>query len=56
MRIVASEPASAAMLRLDQLVAALARRRLWLTDAYYAGTTAYVQALRAAARDGVDVR
>jgi hypothetical protein len=40
----------------DQLVAALARERLWLTDAYYAGTTAYVQALRAAARDGVDVR
>ena len=29
---------------------------MWLTDAYYAGTAAYVQALRAAARDGVDVR
>ena len=29
---------------------------LWLTDAYYAGTTPYVQALRAAATDGVDVR
>ncbi|HWQ54368.1 MAG TPA: phospholipase D-like domain-containing protein [Bryobacteraceae bacterium] len=55
-RIVASEPATAGMLRLDQLVAALARKRLWLTDAYYAGTTAYVQALRAAAADGVDVR
>ncbi|HVF50790.1 MAG TPA: phospholipase D-like domain-containing protein, partial [Pyrinomonadaceae bacterium] len=40
----------------DQLVASLARNRLWLTDAYYAGTTSYVQALRAAARDGVDVR
>lgn len=45
-----------AWLDLDQLVAALARDRLWLTDAYYAGTTAYVQALRAAAKDGVDVR
>ena len=44
------------MFRLDQLVAALARKRLWLTDAYFAGTTAYVQALRAAAKDGVDVR
>jgi cardiolipin synthase A/B len=55
-RIVASEPATAGMLRLDQLVAALARKQLWLTDAYYAGTTSYVQALRAAARDGVDVR
>jgi cardiolipin synthase len=56
MRIVASEPATAAMTRLDQLVASLARQRLWLTDAYYAGTTPYVEALRAAARDGVDVR
>jgi cardiolipin synthase len=43
-------------LRVDQLVATLARERLWLTDAYYAGTTSYVQALRAAAKDGVDVR
>jgi cardiolipin synthase len=37
-------------------VAALARRTLWLADAYYAGTSSYVQALRAAALDGVDVR
>jgi len=34
----------------------VSRKRLWLTDAYYVGTTPYVQALRAAARDGVDVR
>ena len=56
MRIVASEPATAGMIRLDQMVAALARERLWLTDAYYAATPSYVQALRAAAKDGVDVR
>jgi cardiolipin synthase A/B len=56
LRIVASEPATAGMLRVDQLVAALASSRLWLTDAYYAGTTSYVQALRAAAQDGIDVR
>ncbi|MBM3548835.1 MAG: cardiolipin synthase B [Alphaproteobacteria bacterium] len=56
LRIVASEPATTGMLRLDQMVAALARKRLWLTDAYYAGTSSYVQALRAAAKDGVDVR
>ncbi len=55
-RIVASEPATAGMLRLDLLVAALARNKLWLTDAYYAGTSSYVQALKAAAKDGVDVR
>jgi cardiolipin synthase len=44
------------MFRLDQFVASLARERLWITDPYYAGTAPYVQALRAAARDGVDVR
>jgi cardiolipin synthase len=33
-----------------------ARRTLYLTDAYFVGTAAYVQALAAAARDGVDVR
>jgi cardiolipin synthase len=49
-------PATAGLFRLDQLVAALARERIWLTDAYYAGTTPYVRALTAAARDGVDVR
>jgi len=56
MRVVATVPATAGMLRLDQLIAAIARQRVWLTDAYYAGTTSYVQALRAAAQDGVDVR
>ena len=56
LRVVATVPNSAGLLRLDQLVAALARKRLWLTDAYYAGTPVYVQALRAAARDGVDIR
>ena len=55
-RVVATVPSVASMFRMDQIVAALARERLWLTDAYYAGTTSYVQALRAAARDGVDVR
>jgi cardiolipin synthase len=56
LRIVASAPATAGMLRLDQLIAAIARRRLWLTDAYYAGTPSFVEGLRAATRDGVDVR
>jgi cardiolipin synthase len=56
LRVVAGVPAMASVLRLDQLVATLARERLWLTDAYYAGLSTYVQALKAAARDGVDVR
>lgn len=56
LRIVASAPGLAAILRLDHLTAAAASRTLWLTDAYFAGIPPYVQALRAAARDGVDVR
>ncbi|MGH9433806.1 MAG: phospholipase D-like domain-containing protein [Terriglobia bacterium] len=56
LRIVASSPSVAGVYRLDQLIAAVARRSIWLTDAYFVGTTAYVQALRAAALDGVDVR
>jgi cardiolipin synthase len=56
LRVVASVPNTAGMFRLDQLVCALSRKSLWLTDAYFAGTTPYVQALRSAARDGVDVR
>ncbi|HXE13549.1 MAG TPA: phospholipase D-like domain-containing protein [Bryobacteraceae bacterium] len=56
LRVLATLPATAILFRVDQLVAALARKRLWLTDAYYAATTAYVQGLKAAAADGVDVR
>lgn len=56
MRVVATTPGTAGMLRLDQMVAASARSRLWLADAYFAGIPTYVQALAGAARDGVDVR
>ena len=55
-RVIAGLPGTAELYRLDQLIAAAARQTLWLTDAYFVGTTAYVQSLRAAARDGVDVR
>jgi cardiolipin synthase len=55
-RIIATEPATSGIYRLDQLIAAMARRTLWLTDAYLVGLPSYVQALRAAATDGVDVR
>ncbi|MGE0126592.1 MAG: phosphatidylserine/phosphatidylglycerophosphate/cardiolipin synthase family protein [Blastocatellales bacterium] len=56
LRVVASLPNSAGLYRLDQMIAAAARETLWLTDAYFAGTTPYIQSLSAAARDGVDVR
>jgi cardiolipin synthase len=55
-RIIATVPSTAGLFRLDQLVAAIARKSLWLTDAYFAGTALYIEALRAAANDGVDVR
>jgi len=56
MRVVATEPNRAGLLLLDQLIASAARETLWLTDAYYSGVPSYVQALRSAALDGVDVR
>jgi len=56
LRVVATTPGMLAVLQLDQLIAAAASRSLWLTDAYFAGIPPYIQALRSAARDGVDVR
>ncbi len=56
LRLIATQPATAGMYRLDQLIAAMARKTLWLTDAYFVGLAPYVQALVAAARDDVDVR
>ena len=55
-RVIATVPNSGGLLRLDQLIAAAADGRLWLTDAYFVGVTPYLQALCAAAQDGVDVR
>jgi cardiolipin synthase len=56
LRVLATLPNLAGLYRLDQLIAAMATRTLWLTDAYFLGVAPYVQALRAAALDGVDVR
>lgn len=56
LRVMASMPTIAGVYRLDQLIAAIARRSIWLTDPYFVGTTSYVEALKAAANDGVDVR
>jgi cardiolipin synthase A/B len=56
LRVVATEPNTAGVYRFDQLIASLARKSLWLADAYFIGSTSYIQALRLAAMDGVDVR
>lgn len=56
LRVIGGMPNTAGLYRMDYLVAALARRTLWLTDAYFVGTTTYIQSLASASRDGVDVR
>ncbi len=56
LRLISTEPFTGNLLRLDLLVASVARRSLWITDAYFIGTGPYLEALKRAARDGVDVR
>ena len=56
LRVIGSKPNTMGIYRLDQLIAGIARRSLWLTDAYFVGTTAYTRTLCDAAQDGVDVR
>ncbi|WP_199175781.1 phospholipase D-like domain-containing protein [Telmatospirillum siberiense] len=54
--VVAGHPDSMGLYRLEQLVAEIVERSLWLADAYFVATTAYVRALTTAAQAGVDVR
>lgn len=56
LRVIATEPVRSDLYRLDQLIASIARQTLWFSDAYFVAIAPYVQALVAAARDGVDVR
>jgi cardiolipin synthase len=56
LRVVQSEPAGAHIYRIDQILAAAARETMWLTDAYFVGVPSYMQSLKSAAIDGVDVR
>jgi cardiolipin synthase len=54
--VIAGRPDSMGLYRLEQLVAEVAAKSLWLTDGYFVATTTYVRALVGAARAGVDVR
>jgi phosphatidylserine/phosphatidylglycerophosphate/cardiolipin synthase-like enzyme len=56
LRLIPTEPFSANLLRLDLFIATLARKRLWISDAYFVSTGPYIEALKRAAADGVDVR
>ena len=55
-RLIPTEPFTAYMFRMDLLVAAMARKRLWICDAYFIGHGPFADALCRAAGDGVDVR
>ena len=54
--VIPGRPDSMGLYRLEQLIAEVTERTLWIADAYFVATTGYVRALTDAARDGVDVR
>jgi cardiolipin synthase len=56
LRVVEGIPASSHLYRIDQILAAGSRHTMWLTDAYFVGVPSYLQSLKDAAGDGVDVR
>jgi cardiolipin synthase len=55
-RVIAGEPGRERTYRVTELLAAGSISRLWITDAYLVAPPRLFQALRDAARDGVDVR
>jgi cardiolipin synthase len=55
-RIIETVPTSSYIYRIDQLLAAGVRESMWITDAYFVGVPSYLQSLKNAAQDGVDVR
>ncbi len=55
-RLVAGKPDSGNMIRLDLLIISMAEKSLWITDAYFMATSMYLNLLKNAAQDGVDVR
>lgn len=56
LRVIDSVPSSSYIYRVDQFLAAGARETIWLTDAYFVGVPSYLQSIKDAAADGVDVR
>jgi cardiolipin synthase len=55
-RVISGEPGRERTYRVVELLAAGSLNRLWITDAYLVAPPRLFQALRDAARDGVDVR
>ena len=55
-RVIQSSPGEAHVYRLDQILASAAVETMWITDAYFVGVPSYLQAMKDASHDGVDVR
>ncbi|MBK9152626.1 MAG: cardiolipin synthase B [Chloracidobacterium sp.] len=55
-RIVKSSPGASYIYRLDQMLGVTARETMWISDAYFVGVPSYMQTLKDASEDGVDVR
>lgn len=55
-RIVATTPDNTNMVRMDISAISMARKYIWITDAYFMPNKMYLQALINASLDGVDVR
>lgn len=54
--VVPTSPDRTSVYRYELAALGVAQQRMWLADAYFMATSTYMEALRAAARDGVDVR
>lgn len=55
-RVIPTSPDRSSLYRLELAALAIAKSRIWLTDAYFMGTNTYIESLSAASRQGVDVR
>jgi phosphatidylserine/phosphatidylglycerophosphate/cardiolipin synthase-like enzyme len=56
LRVISTSPDRTSLYRLELVLISMAQSRVWLTDAYFMGTTTFLGTLSAAARHGVDVR
>ncbi len=56
LRVIATSPDRPTLYRLELALISAAQQRIWLTDAYFMGTSTYIESLSDAAIRGVDVR
>jgi cardiolipin synthase len=56
LRVISTSPDRPTLYRLELALMSVAQQRIWLTDAYFMGTSTYIESLSDAAIRGVDVR